>query len=224
MNRIPLFIRKIGRDIITIFRNLQYICSSKHIDIGFGARIVRGAHFEGYNKIHDYAVFGGSIGKYSYIGDHSHIIAKVGRFCSIGPYVRTITSSHPTSFVSTSPCFYSTRGQVGISFTEKNYFNEKPTQEECIEIGNDVFIGDSAIIMRGVKIGDGAIIGAGAVVTKDVDSYSIVAGVPARLIKKRFDKSVINIIVNSQWWDREESWFKKHSEEMVNVDSFINNQ
>ena len=71
---------------------------------------------------------------------------------------------------------------------------------ECV-IGKDVWIGAGAVILRGVKVGNGAVVGANAVVTKDVDSFSIVGGVPAKLIKYRFNKEKIDLIKDSKWWD-----------------------
>jgi len=73
---------------------------------------------------------------------------------------------------------------------------EPPTQ-----IGNDVWIGNGAIVLRGIKIGDGAVIGAGAVVTKDVDPYTVVVGAPAKPIKKRFDDTIIKELQELKWWD-----------------------
>lgn len=219
-----LFFRKIGRDTIAILRNISYVFSFKHIDLGFGVRVTKGSYLEGYNKIHDYSVFGGALGKYSYIGDHSHVIAKVGRFCSIGPHVRTITSSHPCAFISTSPCFYSVNKQNGISFVKENLFQEKPDDNEWIEIGNDVFIGDSVLLMRGVKVGDGAIIGAGSVVTKDVAPYSIVVGNPAKEIKKRFNIEEIKMLQNSKWWNHNEEWYYNNARFMTDINIFLKNQ
>lgn len=218
-----LFFRKLGRETVAILRNFSYVFSFKHIDLGFGVRITKGSHLEGYNKIHDFTVFGGVLGKYSYIGDHSHVMAKIGRFCSIGPHVRTITSSHPSTFISTSPCFYSVNRQNGISFVKENVFQEKPDENEWIEIGNDVFIGDSVLLMRGVKVGDGAIIGAGSVVTKDVEQYSIVAGNPAREINKRFNIEEIEMLQKSKWWDQNEEWYYKNARFMRNINAFLEN-
>lgn len=84
-----------------------------------------------------------------------------------------------------------------IQFQKENEFKNKGR----IVIGNDVWIGNRAIIMRGTKIGDGAVIGAGAVVTKDVPPYCIVGGVPAKIIRKRFPDKVIEKLETIKWWD-----------------------
>lgn len=68
-------------------------------------------------------------------------------------------------------------------------------------IGNDVWIGSNAVILQGVTVGDGAIIGAGAVVTRSVEPFTIVGGVPAKVIKKRFDSETENMVKNSEWWN-----------------------
>ncbi len=216
---INLFIRHIGRTMITSLSKIVFFFNNKHVDLGYGTRILHGSKLEGYNKIHDYSVFGGHLGKYSYIGSHSHVTAIVGRFCSIGPNVRTITSLHPTNFVSTHPSFYSTHKQSGITFSEENLFAEQVTCES-IKIGNDVFIGDSVVILPGVQIGDGAIIGAGAVVTKDVESYSIVAGNPAKLIRKRFSEKDIEFLLESKWWLKDEIELRRVAKSMSNIDNF----
>lgn len=125
--------------------------------------------------------------------------SKIGKFCSIGPEALVgELGVHPTTYLSTHPAFYSTQKQCGISFVSKNYFNESPSYTE---IGNDVWIGFRAIILDGIKIGDGAIVAAGAVVIKDVPSYAIVGGVPAKLIRYRFEPEVIRELVEWQWWD-----------------------
>lgn len=214
-----LFIRHIGRTIIASFSRIRFLFNNNHIDLGYGSRILAGSYLEGYNKIHDYSVFGGYLGKYSYIGSHSHVIATVGRFCSIGPNVRTITSLHPTGFVSTHPSFYSTHKQSGRTFADKDHFVEK-VSSESIRIGNDVFIGDSVVILPGVQIGDGAIIGAGSVVTKDVESYSIMAGNPAKLIRMRFAQEDIELLETARWWELDDVRIQSFAEHMLDIDDF----
>lgn len=128
------------------------------------------------------------IGDYTYIGFNCIITQSVvGRYCSIANNVSIGIGEHKINRVSTSSLFY------------ENPF-ETLTQGECI-IGNDVWIGSNAVIRRGVKIGNGAIIGANSFVNKDVNDFEIVGGVPAKLIKKRFDENTIKLIKQSNWWD-----------------------
>lgn len=140
-----------------------------------------------------------SIGRYSYFAKNSSIInATIGRFCSVGFGVQIGTGRHPVNFMSTSPVFYSlNRLFTGKPLTTEQHYIE---YEDCI-IGNDVWIGARSIILDGVKIGDGAIIGANSVVTKDVAPYSIVGGVPAKFIRYRFSEEKIKEIQTLQWWN-----------------------
>jgi len=143
-----------------------------------------------------------SMGKFSYVAERSYLQrVHIGRFCSIGPYLMSGFGEHPTDFISTNPVFFSTFKQCGVSFSDRNYFDEL----EDIHIGHDVWIGARAFIRNGVKIGNGAIIAAGAVVVKDVPDYAIVGGVPAKIIRYRFPKQVIEQLLELQWWNWSES-------------------
>lgn len=135
--------------------------------------------------------------KYTYVGAKTTITdAKIGKFCSIGSNVAIGGGIHPTTMVSTSPVFLE-----GKNFLKKNYATLKYEPSKTVIIGNDVWIGENAYIKSGVKIGSGAIIGAHAVVTKDVMPYSIVVGVPAREISKRFDEDTIKKLLDMEWWN-----------------------
>ena len=107
--------------------------------------------------------------------------------------------------MSTSPVFQKVKHSGP---TKKFALFDIDTNNETI-IGNDVWIGHGVLIKQGVKIGDGSIIGMGAVVTKDVEPYSIVGGVPAHLIKYRFEKSIIKHLLELKWWDCEEKLLKE---------------
>ncbi|WP_221091962.1 CatB-related O-acetyltransferase, partial [Providencia rettgeri] len=142
-------------------------------------------------------LFNVKINRHSYLAGTLSQHAKIGMFCSIGP--NTIIGglgSHPTNQISTHPAFYSTNNQTGKSFVNETYFIEHSETS----IGNDVWIGANALILDGIKIGNGAIIAAGAVVTKSVPDYAIVGGVPAKIIKFRYSEHEINNLNKLQWW------------------------
>lgn len=121
----------------------------------------------------------------------------IGNFVSIGINVQLGHGEHPLNFLSTSPYFY---------FDNWNFKTEKtPTYNEYLKcppitIGSDVWIGNNVFIKNGITVGTGAVIGANAVVTKDVPPYAVVAGVPAKIIRYRFDEKTINILLESKWW------------------------
>lgn len=124
---------------------------------------------------------------------------KIGKFCSIACGAKFLFNSanHALDSLSTYP--------FPLFFEEWNLEKEKVTEawdnRGDIVIGNDVWIGYEAVILSGVTVGDGAIIGTRAVVTKDVPPYTIVGGVPAKAIRKRFDEKVIKELLKIKWWD-----------------------
>lgn len=131
----------------------------------------------------------------------------VGRYCSIAPDVIVGDGEHPIAFLSTHPFQYQ-RNMYSAFSDEFVGFERTPMPEDILakgapEIGNDVWIGSGAIILRGVKIGDGAVVAGGAVVTRDVPPYAIVGGVPARIIRHRFSRKTIARLLEIQWWDYE---------------------
>ena len=141
-----------------------------------------------------------NMGRYSYIGSGTRITdANIGSFCSIGARCGIGGGIHPTNMVSTSPVFLQ-----GRNILKKNFASIPYEPSKTVTIGNDVWIGEGVCIMSGVSIGDGAIIGAHAVVTHDVEPYTIVGGVPAKELKKRFDDETINNLLELKWWDLSE--------------------
>lgn len=137
------------------------------------------------------------IGSYTYTGIGTIILsAKIGNFCSIGWNVSIGGGNHDYLGLTTSPLWRFKVMDEGINDYKVNYEKQKP----CI-IGNDVWIASNVVILRDVKIGDGAVIGAGAVVTQDVEPYSIVAGIPAKKVKKRFDNNIIEVLKTIKWWE-----------------------
>lgn len=138
-----------------------------------------------------------SMGDYSYTGPFDMIFhAEIGKFTSISYGVTIGPPEHNYHRLSTHPMIYDKF--YGMFEENADIRNEK--FEKPITIGNDVWIGCNATILRGVKIGDGAVVGANSMVNKDVPPYAIVAGCPARIIKYRFDKVVISELLKLQWW------------------------
>lgn len=159
----------------------------------------------------------------SFIGNHTYINSNtnvrntnIGKFCSIGSNIQFGLGKHPTNMVSTHPAFFA-NNKIFKTYSDKVYIDEY----ENITVGNDVWIGDGAVIMNGVSIEDGAVIAARAVVTKDVKAYSIVGGVPAKLLKMRFDENTINEIVGLKWWDWEEEKISENFKKFHNPEDFI---
>jgi acetyltransferase-like isoleucine patch superfamily enzyme len=147
-----------------------------------------------------------SLGAFSYAVSGYFFAVKLGRYCSIGEEVQVGRHSHPLDFGSTSPIFYlepntviGTNNHPGVAGA-KFLPGKLPTIAKHTEIKNDVYIGHGAFIMPGVVIGNGAVIGARSVVTKDVPDYAVVAGSPARIVKYRFNDAVRDRLLASEWW------------------------
>lgn len=167
-----------------------------------------------------------TMGKYSFCGYDCEIVnTNIGSFCSIANNVKIGGARHPIEWACTSPVFYSGRDSVTKKFS--SFEREK---DKITDIGNDVWIGANAIVIQGVKIGNGAVIGAGSVVTKNVGDYEIVAGNPARLIRKRFDDITIRHLTQSEWWDLSDdnlqrcAPFIKQPQEFLKVVNELNNR
>ena len=147
-----------------------------------------------------------SIGSFSYAVSGYFFACSLGRYCSIGEEVQIGRHSHPLDFGSTSPIFYLDSNEVlGIdehkSFGSQSFSPSRPPSIlKKTYIGNDVYIGHGAFVMPGLTIGDGAVVGARSVVTRDVPPYAVVAGSPARILRSRFNQSVIDALLASEWW------------------------
>lgn len=138
------------------------------------------------------------IGRFSCLGYQCELVnCKVGGFCSIASNVYIGGAEHPIQWASTSSVFQ----KVAHSGPDKRFAELPLPQSKETFIGNDVWIGHRAIVKAGCRIGDGAVVGAGAVVTKDVPPYAIVAGVPAKVIKMRFSEDIIDKMIKIKWWD-----------------------
>jgi acetyltransferase-like isoleucine patch superfamily enzyme len=134
-----------------------------------------------YGTVDVYSVLGGKV--------------SIGKFCSIADGVRIIMSDHNTNWITTYP--------IGLTDTTKKIKLNIPynINKGDVKIGNDVWLGSECTIMSGVTIGDGCIIGAKTVVTKDMEPYSIVVGNPGKIVKKRFSNEDIEFLLELQWWN-----------------------
>ncbi len=141
-------------------------------------------------KIGDYTGIGSIVSK----GNQK---AYIGKYCAIGDSVKIITSNHKTSYAN-----------INYTLHLKNDFCSLISDKGPVKIGDNVWICDNVIILPGVTIGSGAVIGAGAIVTDNVDPFSVVAGNPAKIIKYRFEKKIIDKLLEISWWN----W----SEELIN--------
>lgn len=142
-------------------------------------------------------LYGVDLGRYSYVARNTLIQnTSIGAFCSVSEGCNIGMPSHPADFVSTSPVFLSGRNYLRKNFAEIPY-------EDCPKtvIKNDVWIGAHAQLKSGITVGNGSIIAAGAVVTKDVPPYAVVGGVPAKIIRFRFDGETAESLKKSQWWE-----------------------
>lgn len=138
-----------------------------------------------------------------------------------------VSGVHPITrpFVTTSPFFYSSKGQNGHRLYDKSLIEEVRYADESrrysVVIKNDCWIGYGAYLINGVTIGNGAIVLAGAVVTKDVPPYAIVGGVPAKVIKYRYDEETIDLLLKSKWWEKDIEWLTLNKELFVDLDLFV---
>lgn len=209
---------------VLIAKIRRYLSYYRHKYVGvcynISVSIDPSSTFEGANSIGEKSFFKGQMGYGTYIGANCYIDGNIGRFTSIASDVQCNLGVHPYKYpyVSTSPMFFSLLKQTGETFATKQMFQEiKPS----IQIGNDCWIGQRTFIAGGVKIGDGAVVLAGAAVVKDVPDYAIVGGVPAKIIGYRYDSITIDILQQTKWWNMPIDWLREHFELFSDIDSFI---
>lgn len=180
-----LKIKEVPKRIVRKLKNIKngYICDAT---CGEGVKVSRGCLVDR----------GSFIGSHTFINTNTTITkSNIGNYCSIGSYVVIGPGEHDVKRFSLSGVFYND------SYAELTLRD--------VHIGHDVWIGTNAIILRGVTVGNGAVIAAGAIVTKDVPEYAVVAGVPARVIKSRLPKEVYDAILATNWFYQKPEQAKK---------------
>lgn len=160
---------------------------------------------------------GVEIGMYSYGGCFNPANISpgitIGKYCSFNRTSAIYTFNHEISSVTTHPFIFSP--DAGIVKKDRSRL-------EKVNIGNDVWMGHNSVILPGVEnVGDGAVIAAGAVVTKDVPAYAVAAGVPARVVKYRFDDKTIENLLKIRWWDWPEEKVRENCDLFYDVKGFI---
>lgn len=183
-------------------------------------------------QIEPYSMFitGGrlwSMGAFSYSQSTLPAETEVGRYCSIANAVTAFNSEHPVNWISLSPFSYNPDAapifRQAIEDSPKGSLYQPKEYDDRshmpIHIGNDVWIGQNVQLKKGIHIGDGAVVAAGAVVTGNVEPYSIVGGVPARLIRPRFDGKIVERLERLQWWRYRFTDF--HGLDPANVKEFL---
>lgn len=210
---------------------LLYLWQKRHngdkVKFWYSTHISYRCKFEGMNMVGPRTSFFGSLGYGSYVGGNGLVSAEIGRFSSIGPNCRYINATHAykTPFASTCPLFFSKSD--GNNPQGKTFANEQMIEEfrffdkdrEIVnKIGNDCWIGANVTLIGGVEIHDGAVVLANAVVTKDVPSYAIVGGVPAKIVGYRYDEETIIFLNKIKWWNNNPEWLEKNWKLLCDID------
>lgn len=195
-------IRSFLSPIKLLFQRNKCINSGKNVKIQYGAEILNTVFEKDAFVAHHASCRDSYIGHHTSIGRYSKIrFANIGKYCSISWDTTIGAVAHPLTYLSS--CAITYRAQYGVIPKDIHY-----PQKEVV-IGNDVWIGCNTTILSGVTIGDGAVIGAGAVVTNDIPPYAICVGVPARIVRYRIDKDLINRVIALRWWDWDSNKLKE---------------
>ncbi len=217
MNRLQKLLRRIARPVFLganwWAKNLLHNHSVESWSVGRHAKVGRKVIIRRGVEMGSDVV----IGDYSYVsGPRTYVeSARIGKFCSIARQTVIGVGNHDHTMVTTHPFFID---------PEFGGIIEEPcemAQRDAPVIGNDVWIGINSIVMRGVTIGDGAVVAANSVVTRDVPPYSIVGGAPARHLKERFSADIVRDLQSIRWWDWDDEKLRANAELFQETKAFV---
>ena len=160
------------------------------------------------------------MGDFSYCAGYNQIFAAdIGKFCSIAAFVRINPGNHPLYTRAAQHHFTYRRNLFGFGEEDAEFFAARRAKR--VTLGHDVWIGHGVTVMPGVTIGNGAAVGSGAVVTHDVEPYAVVAGVPARRLRMRFDPDTIRRLESTRWWDWDYETLKARLSDFLDIPLFL---
>ena len=160
---------------------------------------------------------GNNIGRFN-----SFVKCQIGKYCIMGDYNRNIYGHHPVNtFVSMHSFFYQPQShgytqKVTLPHVNLYKYADKEKKYHNI-IGNDVYVTNNVLLIEGVKVGNGAVITPGSVVTKNVPPYAIVRGNPAKVVAYRFKPHEIKFLEKLQWWDKDDEWLRSHADDFCDI-------
>jgi phosphonate metabolism protein (transferase hexapeptide repeat family) len=162
-----------------------------------------------------------TLGDYSYLAGSDGVVnyTEIGKFCSIASHVAINPGNHPMHRVTQHHCTYRRR-RYGFSPTDDDEIIQWRRENSC-RIDHDVWIGTGAKVMAGVHVKTGAVVAAGAVVTKDVDPYHMVAGVPALFRRTRFDADTVTKLLRIAWWEWDRRTLEQRFDHFRDLASFL---
>jgi len=210
-------------------RNIvKYRNRGAKIRFGSNANLDLHTRFEGSNYLGKNSWLRGYMGYGTYIRDDVIFSGKIGRYSCIASNVKVINGFHPThTVVALHPGFSGIKNFCNINLFDQVLFEPyryvDKNKKYDVVVGNDCWIGTGAMLLAGINVGDGAVIAAGAVVTKDVAPYTIVGGVPAKKIGQRFSDEEIEDLLKIKWWEKDLNWIKEHKEKFLDIHDFLSN-